>query len=374
MRVVAGVAGAVLIALMLSEFFVTFMLPRRVRRDPRIARGLIRLFWRPWRAFARRLSQSSEDTFLGLFGPLALLSQLLVWTVGLILGFALVEYAAVGGGFGHGLLFSSGLFLSAEGVSGSTAVHVIALFEAAIAIGVLFIVIGYLPAVYGSFSRREIAVSQLATRAGSPPAAGAILCRAAKRERWRELERDLQSWEEWAAELMETHLSYPILGYYRSQHVNQNWLAALTAMVDVAAFVSAIEADGENEAANITYSIGRHALADLSLQFRVKYRDAERLSDAEFDRLYEAVQDAASSPVDKEEARRRLAELRRAYEPKAVGLSDWFALELPPWLRTEDMEELMRLPGVGVRSYGRDLVGEPARRKVRERHGLEDRT
>ena len=374
MRVVAGIAGAVLIGLMLSEFFVTFMLPRRVRRDPRIARGLIRLFWRPWRVVARQLSTSAADTFLGLFGPLALLSELLTWTIGLILGFALVEYAAVGGGFGHGLLFSSGLFLSAEGVSGSTAVHVISLFEAAIAIGVLFIVIGYLPAVYGSFSRREVAVSLLATRAGSPPAAGAILCRAARRERWRELERDLQGWEEWAAELMETHLSYPILGYYRSQHVNQNWLAALTAMVDVAAFVSAIEADGESEAADITYSIGRHALADLSLQFRVKYRDAERLSDAEFDRLYEAVQDAASSPIDKEEARRRLAELRRAYEPKAQGLSDWFAIELPPWLRTEDMEELMRLPGVGVRSYGRDLVGEPARRKVRERHGLEDRT
>src|SRR5436853_6334008 len=112
MRVVAGIAGAVLIALMLSEFFVTFMLPRRVRRDPRIARGLIRLFWRPWRRFARRLSTSSEDTFLGLFGPLALLSELLTWTVGLIIGFALVEYAAVGGNLAHGLLFSSGLFLS----------------------------------------------------------------------------------------------------------------------------------------------------------------------------------------------------------------------------------------------------------------------
>src|SRR3989440_6603135 len=373
MQVLAGIGGAVLIALMLSEFFVTFMLPRRVRRDPRIARGLIRLFWRPWRKVARRLSTSSEDTFLGLFGPLSLLSQLLIWTVGLILGFALVEYAAVGGGFGHGLLFSSGLFLSAEGVSGSTAVHVIALFEAAIAIGVLFIVIGYLPAVYGSFSRREVAVSQLATRAGSPPAAGAILCRAARRERWRELERDLQSWGEWAAELMETHLSYPILGYYRSQHVNQNWLAALTAMVDVAAFVTAVEADGESEAAEITFAIGRHALADLSLQYRVTYGRAERLSDADFDRLYSAVEDAVSRPVGREEARRRLTELREAYEPKAQGLADWLALDLPPWLRREDKEELMRLPGVRVGSYGRDLVGEPARRKVRERDGLEDR-
>src|SRR2546423_8531972 len=153
MRVVAAIAGLGLIGLMLSEFFVTFMLPRRVRRDPRIARGLIRLLWRPWQAFARRLSPASEDTMLGFFGPLALLSQLLVWTVGLIIGFALLEWAAVGGGFGHGLLFSSGLFLSAEGASGSTIVHVIALFEAAIAIGVLFILIGYLPSVDGSLLR-----------------------------------------------------------------------------------------------------------------------------------------------------------------------------------------------------------------------------
>jgi hypothetical protein len=357
MRVIAAIAGLILIALMLTEFFVTFMLPRRVRRDPRIARGLIRLFWRPWRGFARRLSPPSADTMLGFFGPLALLSELLTWTVGLIFGFALLEWAAVGGAFGHGLLFSSGLFLNAEAVSGSTAVHVISLVEAATAIGVLFIVIGYLPAVYGAFSRREIAVSQLATRAGSPPAAGTILCRAAKREQWRELERDFRGWEEWAAELMETHLSYPILGYYRSQHVNQNWLAALTAMVDVAAFVSAVEEDGESEAAEITFAIGRHALADLALQYRVRHGHGERLSEADFERLYEAVEDAATRPVGREQARRRLGELRRAYEPKAQGLAELLALELPPWLREEDKERLVGLPGVRIRGYGRDLVG-----------------
>jgi hypothetical protein len=357
MRVVGAVVGVIVIGLMLAEFFVTFMLPRRVRRDPRIARGLVRLLWRPWRAVARQLSPSSADTFLGFFGPLALLSQLMTWAVGLILGFALLEWAAVGGAFGHGLLFSSGLFLSAESASGSTALHVLALFEAATAIGVLFIVIGYLPAVYGSFSRREIAVSQLGTRAGAPPAAGAILCRAAQREQWRELEGDLRAWEEWAAELMETHLSYPILGWYRSQHVNQNWLAALTAMVDVAAFMTAVEADGEIEAAEITYAIGRHAISDLALQYRVRPRHAQRLAEVDFDRLYDAVEAAASRPVGREEARKRLSELTRAYEPKAQGLADLLALELPQWLRAEDMKELMGLPGVRVRGYGRDLVG-----------------
>jgi hypothetical protein len=358
MRVLAAIVGVLLIALMLAEFFVTFMLPRRVRRDPRIARGLNRLFWRPWRAFARRLSPPSADTLLGFFGPLALLSQLLTWTVGLIVGFALLEWAAVGGTFGHGLLFSSGLFLNAEAVSGSTIVHVIALVEAAVAIGVLFIVIGYLPAVYGSFSRREIAVSQLATLAGSPPAAGVILRRAAGKEKWRDLEREFRAWEEWAAELMETHLSYPILGFYRSQHLNQNWLAALTAMVDVAAFVTAVEEDGENEAAELTFAIGRHALADLALQYRVKYGRSERLSDAAFDHLYELVEPVLASPVGREEARRRLTKLRRAYEPKAGGLAQLLALDLPPWLpETADQEGLVRLPGVRVGGYGRDLVG-----------------
>src|SRR5438270_8919761 len=104
MRVVAGIGGAVLIALMLSEFFVTFLLPRRVKRDPRIARGILKLLWWPWRAVARRLSPPSADTLLGFFGPLALLAELVVWTLGLVVGYGLLEWAAVGGGFGHRVL------------------------------------------------------------------------------------------------------------------------------------------------------------------------------------------------------------------------------------------------------------------------------
>jgi hypothetical protein len=356
MRVLAGIGGAILIALMLSEFFVTFLLPRRVRRDPRIARGLLRLLWQPWRAIARLLSSATADQLLGFFGPLALIFELVVWTFGLIIGFGLVEWSATGGQFGHELFFSSGVFLSAEGVSGSALVHAIRLFEAASAIGVLFIVIGYLPAIYGAFSRRETAVSQLATRAGSPPAAGRILIRAAGREHWRELERDLRAWEEWTAELMETHLSYPLLSFYRSQHVNQNWLAALTAMVDVAAFVKAV--DPEVDAAEVTFSIGRHALSDLALQQGVGPRDCNRLSLDDFEELYARVEDAIERPVERDEAYRRLQKMRDAYEPKAMALADHLALELPPWLPPDrETEDLMRLPRVGVGRDRRDLVG-----------------
>ena len=353
MRVLAGIAGAALIVLLLSEFFIAFMLPRRVRRDPRIARRLNRFLWRPWRAVSRRFGPATADTMLGLFGPLALLLQLFVWVIGLMIGYGLLEWAVADGGFGNRLSDSSGLFLSAGSTGGSDWLRVIQLLEAATGLGVLFIVIGYMPAVYTGFSRRETAVSQLATRGGSPPAAGTLIHRAAGREHWRELERDLQSWEEWAAELMETHLSYPLLAFYRSQHVNQNWLAALTAMVDVAAFVKATSADGELEAADVTYRIGRHALADLALQFGLEAAAVDRLSDADFDDLFRIVERSTVSNVDRETARGRLDKLRALYEPNAQALADFLALDLPPWFRREgDSAALRRRARVG-----RDLVG-----------------
>jgi hypothetical protein len=339
---------------MLSEFFVSFMLPRRVKRDPRIARGLNRLFWRPWRAVARRFDPATADTLLGFFGPLALIVQLVVWAIGLVIGYGLLEWAVAGGSFNERFLSSSGLFLSAGASGGSTALRVVQLFEAATGVGVLFIVIGYMPSVYSAFSRRETAVSQLATRGGSPPAAGTLLHRAAGREQWQGLERDLRSWEAWAAELMETHLSYPLLSFYRSQHVNQNWLAALTAMVDVAALVKATSADGELEGADVTYRIGRHALADLALQFKLETAPVDRLSDEDFDDLFSIVERSTVATIDRESARRRLDKLRALYEPNAQALADFLALDLPPWFRRDDGKLSGDKSDVRVE---RDLVG-----------------
>ena len=357
MRVVAGIVGVALIALMLSEFFVAFLLPRRVRRDPRIARNLYRVLWRPWRAIASGRKPSTADTMLGVFGPLALILQLVTWTIGLLFGYALLEWAVASGSFAGRVFSSSGLFLSAGAADGGYGLRAVDLLEAATGVGVLFIVIGYMPSVYGAFSRREIAVSQFAPRAGSPPAAGALLRNVFGRQQWRELERELRAWEEWAAELMETQLSYPVLGYYRSQHVNQNWLAALTAMVDVAAFVKATAPEGKVVAADVTYAIGRHALADLALQHRVERRPSDgRLADGEFDALYAIADDATDDAVDREEARRRLDALRATYEPNAQALARYFAVELPAWFPPDDAASV-RQPRVGVGGDRDDLVG-----------------
>ena len=226
-----------LIAVLLAEFFVVFLLPRRVKRDPRIARGILRTIWVPWRAVAGRLPRVASDTMLGIFGPLGLLAILAILSIGVIVGYCGLQWAVgshLGGrhpaSFGQDLYFSAGAFFSAStpSVPGGGLGKAMQVIEAATGFGFLAIAIGYLPALFQAFSRRETAVSRLDPRAGSPPTAVALLERSALRGGWAELDDYLREWETWTAELMKTHLSYPILGYFRSQHVNQNWLAALT--------------------------------------------------------------------------------------------------------------------------------------------------
>ena len=375
MHVLAGLGGAALILAMLVEFFVAFMLPRRVKRDPRIARGIYTALWWPWRMAAARLSPAAEDTMLGFFGPLALLLQLVVWVLGLMVGFALLQWAfgsKLGAGphsFGDDLYFSSGAFLSAA-VSGApigAAAKVLSLLEAATGVGDILIggyrrgagplaamrlardhdetgePIGYRlltgltllstdqQAAYAAFSRREVAVSQLATRAGTPPTAVHLLRRIAEGDRWNQLRDYLGEAEAWVAELMETHLSYPLLAYYRSQHVNQNWLAALTTIVDTSAAVVAALPEGDPAIAEQTYGIGRHALSDLAHVFHVRPGDANRLTDEAFDSVWNALVAHERVETDPETMRRRLDHLRADYEPNAIGLSIALALPLPAW-------------------------------------------
>jgi len=341
-RIVVGIVGFALIALMLAEFFVAFMLPRRVKRDPRIARGIYRALWKPWRALAARLSPVAGDTVLGLFGPFALLLELVVWAAGLMLGFACVEWA---GGGNFDFAFSAGTFLSAGFSPLSPWERGIGLFEAATGVGVLFIVIGYLPAVYGAFSRREIAVSQLSNRAGNPPSAGALLQRASDRSGFEELGRYLDRAEEWIAELMETQLTYPLLAYYRSQHVGQNWLAALTTMVDTSAVLVAALEEGapDSASAELTYRLGRHALSDLAYQIAGNpHGDRVEVGEEELAALREILADNDLPLVDEATFRTRLEALRRTYEKHAAALSRELALKLPGWLPDEEARRRRR--------------------------------
>jgi hypothetical protein len=360
LRLVVGLISLVLLAFLLAEFFIVFLLPRRVKRDPAIARAILRTLWIPWRGTAGRLPTRAADTMLGFFGPIGLVAILGLLSVGVILCYAGLYWATsthVGAphtaGCADDLYFSAAAFVSATTTSVPTggAGRLIQVVEAANGLGFLAIAIGYLPALYQAFSQREVAVSRLDARASSPPSAALLLERCGERGGWADLDAYLSEWETWTAELMETHLGYPILGWFRSQHVNQNWLAALTTVVDASAYAIAYGPYDETEGAELTFRIGRHALADLAYVFSTRRveRDPEprsrtRLTDEDLAELRAGLEGSGLHSDAGDDAAERLEQLRSEYEPYAIAIAVQLALTLPDWLPSEQVRENWRTP------------------------------
>ncbi len=206
--------------------------------------------------------------------------------------------------------------------------------EAGLGFGFLALVIGYLPALNQSFSRREVNISLLDARAGSPPTAAELLMRRCRETDSTEaLLQYLTAWERWAAELLESHLSYPVLAYFRSQHDNQSWLAALTVILDTSAFVIASLEGPCARQAQLTFAIARHALVDLALVFNrppVRPRN-ERLSPEAFALLRNTLAKEGLPIKEGEGVEQELTELRELYEPYINSLSHHFRFFVPPW-------------------------------------------
>jgi hypothetical protein len=211
---------------------------------------------------------------------------------------------------------------------------VLTVTESGLGFAFLAIIIGYLPVIYQAFSRREIAISMLDARAGSPPTAGELLRRHPIDADPDGLVRFLAEWERWSAEILESHLSYPVLAYYRSQHGNQSWLAALTTLLDTSAVVM-VGCDGPcARQAQLTFAIARHAVVDLAQVFSAPRPEklGERLSEADLAQLIHQL-GAAGTRFGAVDARARFSELRLMYEPYVTALSDHLALPMPAWSR-----------------------------------------
>jgi len=348
-RILVGVIGAALVVLMMLEIFVTFLLPRRVKRDPKLVRSVFAYTWRPWRRFARLLSPQAQDTMLGLYGPLELLANLVLWVAVMMFGYACMQWANGShlGPMGSPVDFGDDVYYSAATMTTdgpaalsahTTFARALQVLTAASGLAVLAIVIGYLPSLYQAFSRREATVSQLDARAGSPSSAGRLVIRTTERDGWPELNRYLSGWETWVAELMETHLAYPVLAYFRSQHVNQNWLSAMCTVLDTCAFTIAAAPPGSVDAARFTYAIARHAVVDLSYSLRVEPAApaADRLPAADLDELLRQLREVGvESEADAATIKLRLERIRGSYEPYINALGRRLELALPPWLAPE---------------------------------------
>lgn len=359
MHLIASSVGTVLLLAVLLDAFQTIILPRRPVGRVRLTRIFFILTWHPWKRVATRIaSRRTREQIYSIFGPLSLLSLFFFWALLLTIGFALVFFG-LRVPFHDGLLTSSAVWprlRSALYVSGTTLftlglgdvlpqsqiARLLTVIEAGTGLGFVALVIGYVPVLYSSFSHREILVALLDARAGSPPAAAELLQRHSFEGGEHELRTLLASWEVWCAEMLETHVSYPILCFYRSQHDNQSWIAALTAILDACALLIAMSDGRDTRQAQLTFAIGRHTLVDLvhvfhQEQVERRFHEAPltRLPDEDLDGICGAMQAAGRSLCQLAEGRERLQALRLLYEPSACAMAEYLQYGLPSWTAPE---------------------------------------
>ncbi len=345
-KILATVAGLILFIAILRDSFETIVLPRRVSRRFRLSRWFYLSTWMLWSTVARKMRPGNRREFyLSYYGPLSLLLLLVAWAVFLILAYALFQWGLSDPlnvpekqqTFWTYLYFSGTTFVTlgyGDIVPLTVLGRILAVAEAGTGFLFLALIIGYVPVIYQAFSRRELEISLLDARAGSPPSASEMLRRHYRDRSVTELAQFLHEWERWCAEVLESHLSYPVLTYYRSQHERQSWLAALTTILDTCALMIVGFEDVSPLIVRPTFAIARHSAVDLAQIYGTPPLNPKlnRLSKEDFIRLRDALADVGLVFHREEDAESRLYEIRRSYEPFVNALADHLLVNLPPWI------------------------------------------
>jgi hypothetical protein len=405
--ILAAVFGALIAASILWEAFETIVLPRRATRRFRFTRLFYRSTWVPWRAAARRMRRfKSRETFLSFYGPLSLLFLFVFWAAAIILAFGLLYYsssrfaqvgraaAAEPHDFVSGLYFSGTTFFTLG--LGDVAPHgwaqrSLAVIESGLGFGFFALVFSYLPVIYQAFSRREVNIVLLDSRAGSPPTAAELIRRHPGPQGWIELQQLLRDWERVSADMLESHVSYPVVAYFRSQHSNESWLAALTAILDASALLiagmsgfhrepaakgraSVRTGDGGNPGgpasarlapelsdldaesaktacarqARLTFAMCRHTVVDLAQVFSAApQHSSERLPVEELERLRASLARDGFMLSNTPASNEKLHKLRKMYEPYVESLGRFLLMDVPPWILAGEVIENWRTSAWG---------------------------
>ena len=346
MRIVTLIAGVICLFAVLLDAFQTIILPRRATGRFRLTRIFYIVTWRPWVFFTQRFcGMKRREAVFSYYGPMSLIFLLAVWAGAMVVGFALIYYA-LGSPFndpvqGAGMwsdFYVSGTTIFTLGLGDVTPhsgwVRAVVILESGTGLGLLAVVMGYFPVLYGAFSRREVSISLLDARAGSPPTAAELLRRHSSEGGESALGLLLVEWERWSAELLESHISYPLLCYFRSQHTNQSWISALTAVLDTSALLIAGVQGHEARQAQLTFAMARHALVDLAQIFSLApvSTEPDRLPRARYDQLYGLLCQSGVSVCRDGHSYERLRDMRQLYEGYAEALSNYLNMPLPPWI------------------------------------------
>jgi hypothetical protein len=327
-----------LVALMLYDLFESVVIPRPSPRLFRIGPLVIRLTWWFWHTLAnRQLNTQRRENMLGSYAPFTLLGVLIIWVIGLAVGYGLILYALrtqihpQPQDLGTALYFSSLSLLTlgfGDYVPVGPVARVLVLAEAATGLGTVALVISFLFSLYANFQRREALVITLDASAGAPPSGVALLENARRLGVERNMEQIYDDWMIWSAEVLQSHLAYPILNYFRSSHDDESWISALGAVLDAATLTITTLADVPHGHAKLMNQVGGHLVEDLAYYFGFAHEQSPVIHKTEFDQACDRLQDAGYKIRDRDTAWAEFSRVRGFYAIPLTQMATY--LDIPP--------------------------------------------
>ena len=331
------VAGAAMVLGTLASVMTTLVVPRglRSRLAAAVATG-IRGVLRP--LAARRPRYEDRDRLLSFAGPTYLMGLLATW-VGLIyLGFALMFWPLVGPSLPEGFrVAGSSMFTLGFATADGAAPTAVVFLAAAVGLIVVALQIAYLPTLYAAFNRRETLVTMLESRGGVPSWGPEILARHELIDNVASLADLYARWEEWAADLAESHSTYQALIFFRSPHPLRSWITGLLSVLDAAALHLSLNPLTAPAQARPFMRMGYMSLREMARVMRLPFNadprpdDPVQLSREEFDSAVEHLQSVGwRLERDPDEAWVHFRGWRVTYEQLAWAIAD--RVDAPPAL------------------------------------------
>ncbi len=336
--------GLVLVALSLNDLFQSVIVPRAVARRFRPSSYQTRWLWALWPKIAWRIHPRNDDhreDLLAIFAPLNLVITLALWSLILLVGYALMFFALRDDvrpeitSFAQALYFAGTSFFTigfGDYVGAGGVTHLISLAAGASGLAVVSTTTAYLFALFGSFQAREAFVVNTGARAGAPPSGVGLLAISGYVGTMDSLPDVMRDAQQWCATLMETHLAYPMLAYFRSSHDNESWVGTLGTLLDASTLALTTVKCNAGEA-RIFHNLGRHAAIDLAHHFRVQVSQTNAgITREEFTTACERLENAGFELHERDRAWERFAALRAEYAGALNALAHYFAIPPLQWV------------------------------------------
>jgi Ion channel len=348
--------GLIVVIGVLVDVFQSIVTPRPVAGRVRVSRYLIRCFWYLVRWLSYRLSTvGRREALLGSFGPFSVLAMLFTWVVLLLLGYALIfdalrdQINPEPPGFGTSLYFAATSMLTigfGDYVATQGAARLFSVAAGATGLGMFALVITFLYSITQAFQRREVVVVSLEAGAGAPPSGVTLLESYALAGVTEDLGRAFERWQEWAAEILDSHLAYAPLAYFRSSHDNDSWISSLGAIMDAATLILTTvqvtdPAPGEGEVrlpatargwAKLARSVGGHCIEDLVLYFGLTDGHEVGVEPEEFREARNRLQRAGYRLRPEPEAWEAFRRYRAEYAMRINSLATYWASPPAQWI------------------------------------------